>query len=1098
LVFFEGADLIDEQSALGAEQSPVVQHFGGFRLDAGNALLTDGSRSLDLPPKAFAVLCHLAAHAGRLVTKDQLLDAVWGSRFVSESVLKSTINLIRHALGDDARAPRFIETVARRGYRFVGMSAAGALAAPDLRAQDAPLIGRIGLIEQLAEAMAAANGGQRQMVFLGGAAGIGKSMLIRHVADAARARGETVAVGQCVEQVGGGEPYLPVLDALAELARGAASSTWLAGLRQAAPTWLAQLPWLASGPDQARLRHELAGAAQDRMLREFGALLDLATAERPLLLVIEDLHWSDHATVSLLDYLARRRGPARWMLLASFRPADLALNAHPMLTLRHELQMHKLCRELLLTPFDEREVDEYLLQRLGGRVLGHHVAIARALHRHTEGLPLFLAHVVDDLQDDPAFVGSDDHTWAQPAAALARLQLPLTVVASIERQIGRLPGELRDLLEAASVLGLEFDHLLLAGVLGQEPDLVRGRCDGLVRRGDWLRGNGIVALDEGEIGGRYAFAHALYRRVFHERCAPARRLPLHLRTAQVLQTRVETHGERAAAELAQHFESARDTALACGIELASAARDAGQWRIRAARAAVAVHAPADALAHYALAERCGLGAAERVRVHIDSAILHQQLGGGATALARNDAALGEARRHGEAALLQEVLLQRAQLLQRNDRHDDAIACVDELLAVTPAPSAAHRSIALVAKADALDCLGRFEEADAIATEAMTCLPADADADATRARYLAGRIAAHHHRGQFESGLRLIDDALALYERTGDAVGASIAVNRRGTFLMLMGRSQEAEASLFDAHARSKALNDVLGQRGALLNLVKLRTDRGDAVGSLELLEAGWRLSPSFESPVTECAFLSGFYYCNYLRGDLGAAWRDASRVLASAESLSSVAWRAGSLVLVCGLHIHLGDFEGARALIDQALTQSNAAAMPHIGVQAQTHAAWLDVAMGDPAQALSRLAGVHQSVDTMMPEDVAGMARVRAEAQLALGEPQAACQTLASYDGAPTQEIWALMLALRLRAKVATGGDVAADVRRALEELADSRVPALESTVLRKSLAAALAHSGRSAAAAEQLALLASHRDRLSESLSGEPGLRDAFVGSWS
>ena len=110
------------------------------------------------------------------------------------------------------------------------------------------------------------------------------------------------------------------------------------------------------------------------------------------------------------------------------------------------------------------------------------------------------------------------------------------------------------------------------------------------------------------------------------------------------------------------------------------------------------------------------------------------------------------------------------------------------------------------------------------------------------------------------------------------------------------------------------------QRSAILILVKLRTDHGDAEGSLALLDEGWRLSSGFESPMIECAFLRGFYYCNYLRGDRGAALHDASRVLESAAALSSVRWRAMSLVLVLvsDLYIHLGDIAFARALIDEA------------------------------------------------------------------------------------------------------------------------------------------------------------------------------------
>jgi len=101
---------------------PVLK-LGEFILDESNARVTRDGVALEVPPKAFAVLCHLARNAQKLVTKDELLDVVWGHRHVSESVLKTTINQLRTQLGDDPRAPRYIETANRRGYRFVAQVA---------------------------------------------------------------------------------------------------------------------------------------------------------------------------------------------------------------------------------------------------------------------------------------------------------------------------------------------------------------------------------------------------------------------------------------------------------------------------------------------------------------------------------------------------------------------------------------------------------------------------------------------------------------------------------------------------------------------------------------------------------------------------------------------------------------------------------------------------------------------------------------------------------------------------------------------------------------------------------------------------------------
>lgn len=106
--------------------------FDPFELDEADARLTCNGQPVALAPKPFAVLCALARSPRMLVTKNALLDAVWGHRFVTESVLKSAISEVRAALGDDPKQPRFIETVSRRGYRFVALPAASMQPAPPI------------------------------------------------------------------------------------------------------------------------------------------------------------------------------------------------------------------------------------------------------------------------------------------------------------------------------------------------------------------------------------------------------------------------------------------------------------------------------------------------------------------------------------------------------------------------------------------------------------------------------------------------------------------------------------------------------------------------------------------------------------------------------------------------------------------------------------------------------------------------------------------------------------------------------------------------------------------------------------------------------
>jgi predicted ATPase/DNA-binding winged helix-turn-helix (wHTH) protein len=548
--------------------------FGRFRLDEANALLLADGRALELPPKAFAVLCRLAARPGALLTKDELLDAVWGHRFVSESVLKTAVNTLRGVLGDDSAQPRYIETVRGRGYRFVATPSTGPAAGADRPGRvgfdpsEPLLVGRERERDTLVHALADADPAAPRILFVAGEAGIGKSTLMEHVAAGADAAGFQVARGQCSEQSGGGEPYMPLLDALAQACAGQRADAWLLALRQVAPTWLAQLPWLVPETDRGVLQHELAGAAQDRMLREFALLLDRIAPVQPLLLVIEDLHWSDRASIQLLGYLGRRRASAApWRLLASFRPADLVPEDHPLRTLRQELCAHRQCLEVDLEPFTEDQVEAFLVRRLGSLPAATGRPLAQALHAHTEGLPLFLARVVDELRAGGELGRGAAGDWALAPDALASLQVPETVAGIIERRIARLPEALRQLLEVASVLGASFLHPVVARLLGRPPDEVQTRCDGLCAREGWLRAAGMAPLADGTLAFRYVFRHALYRRVFHERSPRARRLQLHLAAAQALDTMLQGSTEAHAAEIAQHWECARDMAAADGMRL---------------------------------------------------------------------------------------------------------------------------------------------------------------------------------------------------------------------------------------------------------------------------------------------------------------------------------------------------------------------------------------------------------------------------------------------------------------------------------------------------------------------------------------------------
>jgi DNA-binding winged helix-turn-helix (wHTH) protein len=545
-----------DQTASSGSSNPVRVRFDRFELDEPNARLLRDGTPVALAPTPFGVLCALARQPGSLLTTNALLDEVWGHQHVTDSVLRTAISELRTTLDDDARKPRFIETVSRRGYRFIAATSAlvsalpAAAVVPQSRSgESSSFIGRAEALSRLRANWDVACTGKRRIVWVAGEPGIGKTTLIEHfiagLGDVLCAR------GQCVDQFGSGEPYLPVLEALSELCR--IDSTLVALLRAVAPTWLLQLPWFSTAEERDALRRELAGVATDRMLREMGELLDRSGERRPLLLVTEDLHWSDRATIQLIDYVARRRGSARLMWLASFRLSEVVALDHPLNPMRRELRLHRLCDEIVLDPFSETEVAEYVAER--SPLIAGDEAFVRALHERTDGLPLFVASIMSEMSARAVPGG------AVAPEQVAKIAVPENLAAIIEHYIAKLENEQRALLSAAAVCGVQFRVNTIAGALEQDAARVGDICDELAREQLWL-----VPPSGEEDGGAaespYSFRHALFRQVLYERISPSARAQLHRRIGAALERERAARAPVAAAELAMHFERAGEATAA--------------------------------------------------------------------------------------------------------------------------------------------------------------------------------------------------------------------------------------------------------------------------------------------------------------------------------------------------------------------------------------------------------------------------------------------------------------------------------------------------------------------------------------------------------
>ena len=592
--------------------------FGPFSLDLPNERLWRGPDELVLRPKTFAVLSHLVRHAGELVSREALLRAVWPDIAVTEAVLTVCIGEIRQALGDDPRAARYVETVHRRGYRFIASVAStrAPASARALASRAAPrsLVGREAELRELDRCLEQAQRGTRSVVFVSGEAGIGKTTLVdAFLASVPVGAGVWCARGQCIAHYGSGEAYLPVFDALSRLSRELGTEPLTACLRRYAPTWLSQMPALSSaahGPEAPP--RPGPGTGRERMLRELTEALEALTVERPLILVLEDLQWSDYATLDLVSWLAERQEPARLLLLGTFRPVEVIVRDHPLQGVKQELIRRGRCVELPLELLSAAEVGQHLAARFGAAAPLHE--LARAIHQRTDGHPLFLVTLVDALVRGGWLVERAGEWRARPGIDAAAQEIPKTVQELVEQQFQQLSAEDQRLLEAASVVGLEGSATAIAAALGDDGVTIEERCTALARRGQFLLTSGIEEWADGTVAGRYRFRHTLHRQIVYDRLAVARRAQLHARIGARQEAGYGPQAAEHAAELATHFEQGRayDRAL--------------HYRRQAAGNATRRHAHQEAIDHL----RAGLAllprladAADRARVDLH---LHLALG----------------------------------------------------------------------------------------------------------------------------------------------------------------------------------------------------------------------------------------------------------------------------------------------------------------------------------------------------------------------------------------------------------------------------------------------------------------------------------------
>lgn len=826
-------------------------------------------------------------------------------------------------------------------------------------------------------------GGLRAVV-VGGEAGIGKSRLLAEFL--AEAEGSaTVLLGRCVDLGNDGAPYAPFASILRRLIELRGLDTVLAAAGHGAGVLPVLLPELA---DDSAVP---ARTGAERLYELVTVLFETLSADRPLVLAVEDIHWADSATLELLRFLVRMAERGRILVLLSYRSDEVG-RGHPLRSYLAELE-----RTRRLTRWELSRLGRDQVEALIARLLGCEpdAATVERVYEMSEGVPFF----VEELIGIDGLVTGED--------------LPETLRELLLARFEKLSEPAQQLLRLVSAGGVCVDHELLSAVFEGTAD----QLDAAAREAVVAN---VLAADTTE----YTFRHALVREAIHADLLPGERSRYHRRFAEAL----EAGPQRSATQLSTHWLAAHDLrrAFISSLEAMEEARRSYAYATAAAMGDRALELW-DSVPDAAELGRGALGITSRTELLARTASALRNAGDNERALATVNAALDSAVELPPARYAR-LLRDKAQYLMNLNRPGVIELLQQALEAVPPGslpPADGLRPQLLTELAARYMLAARFDEAIALTTRAIDEVGGAQEVGSAQAvggaESAGGAEAllsvAHNIRGSslvaagsVDRGLAELDEAGRLAERD-PAASLRYAVNASDA-MNTLGRYEEAVA-LAERGAREARARGVERTSGVILSSNAVEPLL--ALGQLDRAEAMLDPALALDPPPSFRAHLQRMkLWLTLWRGDLHSAenllrrWHGGLRTLGELEVQSEL----GVARLVAELAIargdHLGAWEATAPVRAQAHPRLPASDLPVLAAAAR--------ALADGAFRTSRTAPAADGEGQAAERDVvAEVARLD--------------QVLAAIETWPTAVVWGPVIRAELATALAAAGAADADTR---------------------------------------------------------------------